>query len=181
MRPQRLIAALVGPWFLSFSLISATAGETSVVGWRGDGTGKYPSADPPTHWGRVSTAVEGLRFMARKPAPDDAGTPMPDGVIRQWHVLGPVPFSQDAKIEKDTLPGEAALAPDEGQKTGGLTWNKVTLDTAYLDFTRLIGKPGDAVAYACTHVHAPAAGTFRMNLTYVRAVRVSINGKAGQN
>lgn len=166
---------------LACLLISAAAGQPKIIGWRNDGTGKYPAADPPTTWGQTSTAVEGLRFMARKPAAHDAGTPMPDGVIRQWLVLGPVPFPRDAKIEEDTLPGEAELAPDEGRKTSDLTWKKVTLETAYLDFTKLIGKPGDAVAYACTHVYTPAAVTLRMNLTYVGSVRVCINGKAGKD
>jgi outer membrane protein assembly factor BamB len=167
-------------WVLSFLLLSAAAEETSIVGWRGDGTGKYPSAAGPTQWGQVSTAVQGLRFAARKPATGQAGTPMPDGVIRQWLVLGPVPFPEDGDFSKDTLPGETGLAPDEGQKTGGLTWTKATLDTSYLDFVKLIGKPGDAVAYACAYVYAPAPGTFRMNLTYVGRVRVCINGKAAQ-
>ena len=86
--------------------------------------------------------MEGLRFAARRPSDgNEPGTPMPDGVIRQWLVLGPVPIPPDAKIEKDTLPGESELAPDEGQTTAGLTWKKVTLETAYLDFAKLIGKP----------------------------------------
>ncbi len=56
----------------------------------------------------------------------------------------------------------------------------MTLDSSYLDFAKLIGKPGAAVAYACTYVYAPAPGTFRMNLTYVGQVRVCVNGKAAQ-
>jgi outer membrane protein assembly factor BamB len=178
MRPQRDLATLVGGGILGCLLVSAAAGQTNVVGWRGDGTGKYPSAHPPTQWGQVSAAVQGLRFVAGKPAANQAGTPMPDGVIRQWLVLGPVPFPEEGKISKDTLPGETELAPDEGQKIGDLTWRKVTLDTSYLDFARLIGKPGDAVAYACAYVYAPAPGTFRINLTYVGQVRVCINREA---
>ncbi|MGA2030704.1 MAG: PQQ-binding-like beta-propeller repeat protein [Thermoguttaceae bacterium] len=173
------MAVLAGLWLTVAACISAGAAERN-VGWRGDGTGKYPAADPPTRWGRLSVPLQGLRFMARKPLPGDAGTPMPDGVIRDWFILGPVPFAEGAKIEEDTVPDEPRLAPDEGQETAGRTWQKVTLDTAYLDFARLIGKPGDAVAYACSHVYAPAAGTFRMNLTYVGTVRVCINGKASQ-
>ena len=82
--------------------------------------------------------------------------------------------------KKTPCPAKAELAPDEGQETGGRTWKKVTLDTAYLDFATLIGKPGGAVAYACTHVYSPAAATLRMNLTYVGQVRVCVNGKAAQ-
>jgi len=164
-----------------FLLSAVVAAAQPAMGWRGDGTGKYPSAEPPTTWSRTSTAVASLRFQARSPKEGDTGTSMPDGVIRQWLILGPVPFPDGEEIGKDTLPGEAEIAPDEGQGTGGLTWKEVRLDTAYLDFASLIGKPTDAVAYACTYVCAPTAGTFRMNLTYVGAVRVCVNGKAGQN
>jgi outer membrane protein assembly factor BamB len=174
-----MLAVLAGVWLTVAAWMPAGAAEHN-VGWRGDGTGKYPSADPPTRWGRVSVPVQGLRFMAGKPAPGDEGSPMPDGVIREWLILGPVPFAEDAKIDEDTVPDEPRLAPEEGGKTAGQTWKKVTLDTAYLDFARLIGKPGGAVAYACSHVYAPAAGTFRMNLTCVGPVRICVGGKPMQ-
>lgn len=178
--PQQRLAALAGFCIAFFPLLAATAGETRIVGWRGDGTGKYPAADPPTTWRRVSTTVEGLRFAARPPAGEGQGTAMPDGVIRQWLVLGPVPFAEGAAIEKDTVPGEAELAPDEGRKTADATWKRVSLNTAYLDFATLVGKPGDTVAYACSHVYTPADATFRMNLTYVGGIRVCVNGKAAK-
>ena len=38
---------------------SLSAGES--VGWRGDGTGLYPKADPPTQWQRVSRPVAAAR------------------------------------------------------------------------------------------------------------------------
>ena len=176
----RTALVLAAAWTVGAWLSSATAQQPQSSGWRGDGTGKYPSAEPPAAWSRVSTAMEGLRFAARKPAGGEPGTPMPDGVVRQWLVLGPVPVLQDAKLNKDTVPDETTLAPDEGQTTAGLAWKKVTLDTAYLDFARLIGKPADAVAYACACLYAPEAGAFRMNLTYVGEVRVVLNGKACQ-
>ena len=96
----------------------------------------------PAQWAQTSTALQGLRCSARKPVTDQAGRPLPDGVIHEWLVLGPVPFSDDGTFNKDTLPGEAELAPDEGQQTGGLAWKKATLDSSYLDFAKLIGKPG---------------------------------------
>ena len=149
-------------------------------GWRRDGTGRYPSADPPIRWGRVSKAVQGLRFQAREPKPGDTGAPMPDGVVREWLVLGPVPVPADLNLKKKpVLPGEAALAPNEGDRTGRRTWKKVTVDTAYLDFARLVGKgkDKDVVAYACTRVYSETPGTFRVNLTSVGGVRVYLNGK----
>jgi hypothetical protein len=185
MRGLRNALLIALPVALACRLFPVSAQQP--VGWRGDGTGKYPSAEPPVTWSRMSTAVEGLRFLDHKPSGDPPpagtppGTPMPDGVIRQWLVLGLVPFPQDARLEKETLPGETELAPDEGQATAGLTWKKATLPTAYLDFARLVGKPADAVAYACAYVYAPAAGTFRMNLTFVGGVRVLLNGKSSPN
>ena len=35
------------------------------VGWRGDGTGRYPDADPPLNWGRVARSVKNLSARAR--------------------------------------------------------------------------------------------------------------------
>ncbi|MHB1038625.1 MAG: outer membrane protein assembly factor BamB family protein [Pirellulales bacterium] len=180
MRLRQTALFMATAWTLCLGLSFGIAQETQTTGWRGDGTGKYPAADPPVTWSRVSTTMEGLRFAAHKPAGAEPGTPMPDGVIRQWLVLGPVPVSQDARLEKDTLPDETELAPDEGQTTAGLLWKKATLDTSYLDFAKLIGKPADAVAYACAYLYAPAAGAFPMNLTYVGEVRVVVNGKACQ-
>ncbi|MCY3018738.1 MAG: hypothetical protein NTW87_06880 [Planctomycetota bacterium] len=161
-------------------MASDCASAAVVMGWRGDGTGRYPGADPPTTWGRVSQAVLGLRFQARRPKEGDAGQPMPDGVIREWLILGPVPIPENAKIEQEILPNEAQLAPDENDNQRELAWRKVTLDTAYLDFYRLFGKRPDGGAYACAYVHSDTGGPFRVNLTSPGSVRLLANGKPGQ-
>jgi len=157
-------------------LTAVEVGHTA-AGWRGDGTGRYPSADPPTTWGRVSRAVKGLRFSAGEPKEADTGSPMWDGVVRQWLVLGPVPMPADAEPEKTLLPGEADLAPSEGDKIGRWTWRRAAVETAQLDFARLFGKRGDSAAYACTRIHSSSGGAFRVNLTSVGDVRVYVNGK----
>jgi len=175
--PAHAAAAVLAAAAALLAASWAVAAE-SPMGWRGDGTGKYPAADPPTTWGRASTAVKGLRYQARKPKAEDAGSPMPDGVVREWLMLGPVPVSDDYDVKQDALPGEAALDPDEGEKTGPGTWQKVASDAAYLDFARLTGKSADAVAYICTHLYSPTGGAFRLNLVYVGGVRVYVNGKA---
>lgn len=161
---------------LAWMAVCCVAGETT-LGWRGDGTGRYPSADPPVAWGRVSSIVKGLRFQSRKPKDGDTGTPMLDGVCREWLVLGPVPIPEDSKIEKDTLPNEVQFAPDEDEKAGELAWTKVTTDTAWLDFAKRFGmRPGN-VAYACTHVYSDSGGAVRLVLSYVGGARVCVNGK----
>jgi len=86
---------------------AAVVGQES--GWRGDGTGKYPSATPPVTWGRVSRALQGLRFHASRPGPQETGAVMTDGVVREWLVLHPAP--EGSKVDKEVIPGEADLAP----------------------------------------------------------------------
>lgn len=166
---------------LALLAASPCAGEdapaSKASGWRGDGTGKYPAANPPVAWGRVSKTVKGLRYQARPPRQGDAGEPMPDGVVREWLILGPVPLPEDKKVTEDTLPNESQLAPSENERTAQWTWKKVTGDTAYLDFATLLGKAMNAAAYACTNVYSETGGAFRLNLTYVGGVRLCLNGK----
>ncbi len=168
--------ALAG--FLILGPLTSLAADPG-LGWRGDGTGKYPSATPPTTWSRTSSAVKPLRFSAEIPSAADAGASMADGVIRDWLILGPLPLAQGEGSERSALPDEGALAPTVGQTAGAQRWRKVTLDSAYLDFTRLVEKPEDEhlVAFAFTNVYSPTGGKFRLNLTTVGHARLWINGK----
>ncbi len=158
-------------------------GEPPCIGWRGDGTGKYPNATPPIAWSRTSTAVKSLRFAAQTSTSADAGTAMPDGVIRDWLIVGPLPLTQKTGTEPSALPDEAALAPTVGQEAGSKRWRKVSLESAYIDFTRLVGKPEDedVAAYAFTNVFSATGGKFRLNLTTVGHARAWINGKPPSN
>jgi outer membrane protein assembly factor BamB len=154
-----------------------TAGAQPVTCWRGDGTGKYPAADPPLAWSRVSVAMKGLRFSAGKPESPDAAAPMPDGVIREWLIAGPLPF--DPEKASRVVPEEAALDPQAGQELGRVRWKKVTTDTAYLDFMHLLGKPNDedTAAFAFTHVYSPTGGKFRIDLTFAAKAQLWVNGR----
>ena len=70
----------------------------SPVGWRGDGNGRYPAAQPPIHWGKHTQAVQELRGQGKAPGANDTGAPLTDGVIRDWLTLGPVePGKLDAQ------------------------------------------------------------------------------------
>jgi len=171
---MRTTAALGICWSVAAVCAGASA---ATAGWRGDGTGKFPAAEPPTVWGRTSKAVKGLRWQARKPKEGDAGTPMPDGVVREWLVLGPVPVPESAKVERDALPNEVQSAPDEGEKSGELAWTKVSTDTAWLDFAKLFGMRPQNVAYACANVYSETGGQIRLVLSYVGGARVAVNGK----
>jgi len=146
-----------------------------VVGWRGDGTGKYPEAVPPTRWGRVSRAIQGLRYQASSPNDSNAGAPMPDGVIREWLILSPAP--KGSQVDQEILPNEAQLAPEENGKIGDSVWKKVALPTSWLDFNQILDKPGRGIACAATNVYSDAGGKFRINATQLGGFRVVINGK----
>jgi outer membrane protein assembly factor BamB len=52
MTPRILLLALFG----SFAFLS-TAPAQEIIGWRTDGTGRYPKADPPTVWGPDKNVV----------------------------------------------------------------------------------------------------------------------------
>ena len=173
-RVQRLARLL----FLSIVLACTAVAETT-VGWRGDGTGRYPDADPPVTWGRVSNAVKGLRFQARKPKNAEvSGQPMSDGVIREWLVLGPVPVPDIPKaVESNTLQNELQLEPGEGDKTGDLAWKLVSADSATLNFTALLGPNKLSFAYAHAYVHSDTGGDFVISLTHRNGARLVVNGK----
>ncbi len=170
---------LSGVGLILATLLAGSASAQTAVGWRGDGTGRFPDVDAPVTWGRVSAAVKGLRFQARKPkSAEPDGKPMPDGVIREWLVLGPVPVPDVPKaVESDTLPNELQLEPDEGEKIGALAWKSATADSGTLNFTAQIGRGTQAFAYAHTYVYADADGEFTLPLTHRSGARLVVNGK----
>jgi outer membrane protein assembly factor BamB len=92
--------------------------------------------------------------------------------------MGPVPCPKADASAQDLKTEEAQFAPQEGETRGQLAWKKVTLDTTWLDFGRLLGKHPDSAAFAFTRIYAPVAETLRMNLTFVGEVRAAVNGKA---
>src|SRR6185369_7755644 len=129
------------------------------IGWRGDGSGKYPTSEPPTTWSQVSKSIQGLHFQAKKPKGAGAeGTAMPDGVIREWLVLGPVALPEGGTVQKDTLPDEAQLFPDENDKGGELSWKKITTETDWIEFIPALGKPTKGVAFAFTNIYSESGG-----------------------
>lgn len=47
------------------------------MGWRGDGNGRFPAADPPLAWGRLSKAVNELGARRGSPGPTTRASPCP--------------------------------------------------------------------------------------------------------
>ena len=151
------------------------------VGWRGDGTGRYPDATPPLHWARVAKSVLSLRAQARKPGNNaPGGEPLTNGVISRWLVLGPAPAPDGAKPKEmngDTIPDEAILSPDEGQKAGPLSWQPLKTDGALIDFHALFGNETNAIAYAHTYLFSPIDQSVVMQCNSHHSLRLRLNGK----
>ncbi|MBI3856150.1 MAG: PQQ-binding-like beta-propeller repeat protein [Planctomycetes bacterium] len=167
------------PALLLVLVLGAPAGgqdkTAAPSGWRGDGTGRYPAAAPPTTWGRVSKAVRALRYHAAKPKASDAGAPMADGVIREWLVLHPAP--EGFKVDKEILPNENELAPAENEKAGSAVWKKVRFDSAWMDFNAVLGKSDNGIGCAVTHVYSETGGPFRLSATTIAGFKLVLNGK----
>lgn len=166
------------------------------LGWRGDWTGRFTAATPPTTWSRrVRGITTALRYQAARPA----GDPSKDSrqleyfSIKDWLVAGPFPVQDAAKdIEQDFLGGEAAVQPAEGGK-GGVAWkflradietqsrhdhNEGTCGQSNVDFIFAFGKPTDGlkttvegdftnkVAYAHTYVFSPTDARVQMQMPF---------------
>jgi outer membrane protein assembly factor BamB len=170
---MRALIAVVGLFVLSVAVADA-----QVVGWRGDGSGCYPDAAPPTRW-EATTPLDGVMSRAARPKDDQpAGRPLADGVIRSWLVLGPVDAPKDAVGETEVLKGEAEFAPDAGDKVGEAAWKETASDEALLNLAALFGQKTDAAAYAHAYVYAPADANLVADLVLGGRSVVWVNGKA---
>src|SRR5262245_57465262 len=128
-------------------------------GWRGDWTGRFPGATPPTTWSRrIHGVTTTLRYQAAKPAgePSKDSRPLEYFSIKDWLVAGPIPIADPVKdIEQDFLGGEPVVQPAEGAKAGGATWkflradvetqsrhdhNEGTCGQSFVDFVYAFGK-----------------------------------------
>ena len=105
------------------------------IGWRGDWTGRFPGATPPTDWSRrVKGITSEIKYQADKPAGEPAAESrqLEYFTIKEWLVTGPFAADDPVKdIDKDFLGGEAEAQPAKGAKAGGATWNplRVGIDT----------------------------------------------------
>ena len=111
--------------------------DDRVTGWRGDGTGLYPLANPPTHWTRTSTGVKTLRFQAESPDAQATGTEMTDGVVREWLAAGPVPRRDDwtAWVNRSQTAAEVAALQHclrHGRPYGSESWTAAMESTLKL-------------------------------------------------
>ena len=177
---QRILATCLA----AFAILSASA-VAGTVGWRGDGSGRFPEAKPPVEWERRSESIIQLRSQAGKPKEGDSGTPIADGVIREWLVLGPLPLPEGLKdFKQEIIPGEVALEPVENDSHGDLKWVKVSVDNSCLDFKRLFGpekvEEGSPplVAYAHAWIRSEAVqSVLGPGMAYGKHTATWLNGK----
>lgn len=150
-------------------------------GWRADGSGRFPAAEPPLTWGRQSKSIKTLRAQTGKPKSTETGNPTDDGVVHKWLTLGPIPIPAE-KTDKDDYINEPTLQPDDGEKVGDLAWTPQTTETSYLDFWQLYGKtvPQEGkgfVAYAHTWLNSQDGKPLFLNIMITGPVKVWLNGK----
>ena len=169
------------------------------VGWRGDGTGRFPAANSPTHWSRrVQGITTELKYQATKPT-GDAGK---DAVsleyfaIKDWLYTGPFPVEDPVRdIDKDLLGGEGTVEPDVNGKAGDSVWKPLHIAMVNqmapdwnnggsflsVDFTYLFGigtgkdekaasaELNDKAAYAHTYIYSPREAKVRLEVPFTGA------------
>jgi len=129
--------------FLSFAGFAAgKPDKANITGWRGDGSGRYPDANPPVHWSKTSKIMLGLSCQAEKPnsKAEKGKSDLSGGIIKEWLVLGP--FEAGEVDKKDpfanfAIKGKAELDPAPGDETNGKTWRQVKYDNSFIETDKL--------------------------------------------
>ncbi len=158
------------------------------VGWRGDGTGKYPGANPPIHWNRTSKQAAAMKCSSAVPTNQSPANAMSAGAgfFTEWLVAAPISCANVTNaIAQELTPGEAAMSPQEGDKIGDTTWKRVPVDNSYVDVWK-DHKPMTtqqaAYAQACLYSEKPAKiwlhARFANHSTLIGAT-FWLNGKPG--
>ncbi len=172
MRLIAWIALLSAPLLCFIGAAQDTAPSPAhPMGFRGDGSGKYPNANPTLDWGRIAKSVVELSAQARKPKDDDIpakDTALSDGTIRSWLILGPIPITKEMKAE-DILSKVESLQPDDKEKSGDLAWQSVKLETGCIDLCSILNVEPDktgVAAFAHTYIYSPSGQPVAYNLMF---------------
>lgn len=159
------------------------------VGWRGDGSGRYPGAEPPLHWGRQAKSVMELRCQAGKPKEGETGQPMQLGVISEWLMLGP--FDLPANYPEDSeltafvdslVPDAKSFRPDAGEESGGKKWNTVATGTSVINWSEVFNRDASqphppAAMLAHSYLYSPAGGPVDVQIQSLVPLQCLVNGK----
>ena len=121
-------------------------------------------------------------------AAQDAMKPDPEGFIRNWLILAPIPYEGEdngaAEIVQEQIKGEGGIQPKAGGKTSiaqkEYTWKEVKLDDYFIDFAKLApGRTEDVIGYAVTYVRADEEmKDVKLKIGSNDQSRVYLNGKA---
>lgn len=166
------------------------------IGWRGDGSGRFPDADPPTVWSRLPVGpMRDIRASSTRPTGDGPGDarPVADGVLTDWLVLGPFDAPQPPStlpagrvdpeqacpaLGKEFIADEATVQPAAGDKAGELAWKSWTVAKA----DRQWSHPANMVSPWCSLSFDWIWPGFRDKAAYAHAyIYVADAGKAGVN
>jgi hypothetical protein len=161
-----------------------TASEPA-TGWRGNGTGLWPDATPPTEWHRLPRgAMDGLRSQSARPKDDKPGdAPLVlKGLVRDWRVLGPFALKDSVRdFATEPVKDVASLQPPAGE------WKATTVpaddhyvfgtaELPWLDLGKVVGLRPNQVAYAHTYLYSPRGGKARGVADHGHGLAVWLNG-----
>jgi hypothetical protein len=182
-------------WRLSFLfalVINSVAHAEPATGWRGNGTGLWPEANPPLEWHRLPRgAMDGLRISAVRPANNEAGDapPVEKGLLRDWLMVGPIAVADSIKdFDNDLIGGETTIEPTADAKVGGHVWKKIqgphddfmvfgTAEVPWIDLAKEWGFKPNQVAYLHTYLHSPRGGPARIVVDHGFGLKAWVNGK----
>lgn len=140
------------------------------VGWRGDGSGHYPDADPPLRWEITSNSVKSLSGQSGKPN-DKPGQPLEGGVLKDWLVL----FLAGEPAQNSMLAELTTLSPDTNEKTDGASWQQIASETSQLNLDAQANEHAQW-AYAHTYVHADSDAPLMLDVMVPPVSEIWING-----
>lgn len=155
------------------------------IGWRGDGTGKYPGATPTTAWGITLNGPFGKGWtQSAKPAEElpgpDASALNPNSPFNfQFLILGPFAAGApeaEAALKEETVPNESELVGAEGVAVKNCQWKNGWITDA-------AGNPNgfwtgtNQVAYAHTYLFFEEAGSIDLSVEHIGGLKVWCNSK----
>jgi outer membrane protein assembly factor BamB len=174
-------------------LLATTAPAAEAVsGWRGNGTGLWPDANPPLEWHRLPRgALDGLRASASPPRGDGPGDAplVAKGLVRDWLVIGPFAVDDSVReFNRDFLGGETTIEPAAGRELGTLSWKAAsvpaddimifgTAELPWLDLAKAVGFLRNQLAYAHVYLFSPRGGPVRFVVDHGHGLKAWVNGK----
>lgn len=170
---------------------SAQNATQSTAGWRGNWTGRWPDAQPPLEWSRVSHGpLENLRsaYSLDADGAADRAEEVKEGFSRTWLAIGPFPV-QDCLAEFDAqqIANESTLQPRAGDTVGDLPWQPLsikyvdpldlgTAELPWVDLNAHMPFQLNQVGYVHTWLHCERAGRVRAVVDHSFGLKVLVNG-----